>query len=99
MQEIFLKGIARYCCYKAMMSHVSQPYAGAEFWGRDRLIPAKISQSLCSGEGGWLLLVFAGSLQQLLQRYARIPMRRGESFLGEKKKTNKNHSQKICFAF
>lgn len=72
IQEIFSKGIARYCWYNAIVLHMSQPYAGAGFWGRDHLIPAKISQSLCSGKGGWLIPGFAGSLQQFLQHYAKM---------------------------
>lgn len=54
------------------MLHMAQLYVGAAFWGRDHLTSAKISQSLRVGKGGWLLLGFTWSSQQLLQHYAKM---------------------------
>lgn len=72
MWHIFSKDIARYCWYNAAVLHMSQPYVGAVFWGGDRLTPAKISRSFLTRKGGWLMLGFTRSPQQLLQHYTKM---------------------------
>lgn len=71
----FFKGDCQVLLKNAAMLHVSQPYVGAVCWGRDRLTSAKISGSFLIGKGGWLMIWFTLSPQQLLQRYAetRVP--------------------------
>lgn len=72
MRVIFSKDIARYFWYHAAMLHMSQPYVGAAFWRRNCLTPAKISQEFPYWKGGWLMLGFTWSPQQLLHHYAKV---------------------------